>query len=46
MVEVGSGADAYEILQIWNRDSLEKTYDLKELGGHKAIYTPGLLVKC
>lgn len=41
MTEVGSGTDAHELLQIWNQTSLEKSYDLKELGGHKAIYTPG-----
>lgn len=44
VVEVGSGADAYDLLQIWSQDSLEKSYDLKELGSHKAIYTPGYFV--
>lgn len=41
VVEIGTGGDAYDLLQIWNEDTLEKTYDLKELGSHKAIYTPG-----
>lgn len=41
VVEIGNGSETYDILQIWNRDSLEKTYDLKELGSHKAVYTPG-----
>ncbi|KAG4079036.1 hypothetical protein HA402_001691 [Bradysia odoriphaga] len=41
VVEIGTGGDAYDLLQIWNEDTLEKTYDLKELGSHKAVYTPG-----
>ncbi|CAG7830822.1 unnamed protein product, partial [Allacma fusca] len=41
LVEVGSGSDAYDILQIWYQNSMEKTYDLKELGAHKAIYSSG-----
>lgn len=44
VVEIGNGADAYDLLQIWNQDLLEKSYDLKELGSHKTIYTPGDLV--
>ena len=41
VVKVGNGDDAHQNLQIWNSETLEKIYDLKELDAHKAIYTSG-----
>ena len=41
IVEVTKGDETYDHLQIWNNDTLEKTYDLKELDAHKGIYASG-----